>query len=109
MPDLAEELHLGRVERVVFGELELGGEDTAFKGRAFGPLDQRLPREEIVFVHRTRSDAVGRRGEEGFVFGKEAFRRHARGHTFVGVGTQGVRDRGQSWGVGRSVPGEGLS
>jgi hypothetical protein len=72
MPYLAEKLHLWRVERIVFGEFELGGEDAAFKGRALGALDQRLPGKEVVFVNGAGGDAVGWGREERFVFREEA-------------------------------------
>ncbi len=72
MPHLAQEAHRGRVQRVVLGELELGGEDAAFKGGAVGALDQGFPEEDVVFGDGARGDAVGRgRGEE-FVLVEEA-------------------------------------
>jgi hypothetical protein len=77
MPYLAQKLHLGRVKWIVLGEFELRGEDAAFKGRAFGALDQCLPGEEIVFINGACGDAVGWGGEEGFVFGEEALGCHA--------------------------------
>lgn len=58
VPNLAEELHGGRGEGVVVGELELGGEDAALEGGALGPLDQRLPVEQVVFRHGACRDAV---------------------------------------------------
>lgn len=73
MPDFAQKLHLGRIERIVFGEGELGGEDAAFEGRALRALDQRLPGEEVVFVDWARGDAVGWGDEKRLVFGEEAF------------------------------------
>jgi len=72
MPDLAQELHLRRVQRIVSGKLELGREDAAFEGRAFGSLDQRFPEEEVVFVDGAGGDAVWWGGHEGFVLGEEA-------------------------------------
>ena len=72
MPDVACEFHTWRIERVVFRELELGGEDTAFEGSPFGALDQGFPGEDIVFRYRARGDAVGWGGGEGAVFLEEA-------------------------------------
>lgn len=43
MPDLADEFHGRWRERVIFGELELGGKDTALEWRSLGPLDQSFP------------------------------------------------------------------
>ncbi len=45
VPDLADEAHRRRRQRVVFGEAQLGGEDAAFEGGAFGALDERFPDE----------------------------------------------------------------
>lgn len=80
MPYLTQELHLRRVERVVSGESQLGGKDTAFERRTFGTLDHRLPEEEIVFIDRPGCNAIRWRDEKGFVFGEEAFRGHAGCH-----------------------------
>lgn len=73
MPDLAKKLHLGRIQRVVSGELKFGGEDAALKRRALRTLDQCLPEEKVVFVDRARGDTVWWGAHEGFVFGEEAF------------------------------------
>ncbi len=72
MPHLPQEPHRGRVQRVILGELELGGEDAAFEGRAVGALDQGFPEENVVFGDGTRGDAVRRGGGEEFVFVEEA-------------------------------------
>lgn len=65
MPHLPDEPHRGRVQRVIPGELELGGEDAAFERGAVGPLDERLPEEDVVLGDGPRGDAVGRgRGQE---------------------------------------------
>lgn len=72
IPYLAQELHLGWVERIVFGKLQFGGEDAALEGSAFGALDEGFPDEEVVFIDRAGGDAVGRCGEEGFVFLEQA-------------------------------------
>ena len=72
MPDLAQEAHRGRVQRIIFWEFQLGGEDAAFKGRAVWALDQGFPEEDVVFGDGARGDAVGRGGGEEFVFVEEA-------------------------------------
>lgn len=74
MPDIAQELHARRVERVVLGELELSGEDAAFERSAVGTLDQGFPEEDVVFGDGAGGDAVGRGGGEGAVFVEEAAR-----------------------------------
>ncbi len=43
MPDLADEFHGRWRERIIFRELELGGEYTALEWRSLRPLDQRFP------------------------------------------------------------------
>jgi hypothetical protein len=58
--DLAQELHAGRRQRVVLGELELGREDAALKGRTLGALDQGLPVQQVVLGDGAGRDAVGR-------------------------------------------------
>ncbi len=72
MPHLPQEPHRGRVERVILGKLELGGEDAALEGRAVGALDQGFPEEDVVFGDGARGDAVGRGGGEEFVLVEEA-------------------------------------
>ena len=72
MPYLAQKLHLWWVERIILGEFELGGKDAAFKRRALGALDQRLPREEVVFINGACGDAIGWGSEEGFIFSKKS-------------------------------------
>lgn len=72
MPDIAQKLHAGRVEWVVLGELELGGEDATFEGSAVGPLDHGFPEEDVVFGDRAGGDAVGWGGGKGAVFVEEA-------------------------------------
>lgn len=71
VPHVGEELHRGRGEGVVFGELELGGEDAAFEGRAFGALDQGLPVQEIIFRDGAGGDAVRGVVREGAVLLEE--------------------------------------
>lgn len=44
-----DEFHRRRTERVVLGEFELGGENTALEGGALGSLDQGFPVEHVVF------------------------------------------------------------
>lgn len=60
MPDLPQELHGRRRQRVVLGEAQLGREDAALERRALGALDQRLPVQQVVLRHGTRRDALGR-------------------------------------------------
>lgn len=67
MPDLPQELHGGRRERVVLGELELGREDAAFERRALRSLDQGLPVQQVVLADGAGGDAVGRVVGEGAV------------------------------------------
>ena len=65
MPHLAQKPHTGRIQRIVLGELELGGEDAALKGGAVGALDEGFPEEDVVFGDGAGGDAVrGGRGEE---------------------------------------------
>lgn len=71
MPDFGEELHGRRRERVVLGELELGGEDAALKGGALGTLDEAFPEEEVVFGDGAGGDAFGGVVGEGAVFLEE--------------------------------------
>jgi hypothetical protein len=56
MPYFAQEAHGWRRKGIVFGELQLSWEDTAFVGGAFWPLDQSLPGEEVIFGYGARSD-----------------------------------------------------
>ena len=73
MPDLTQKLHLGRVERVVFRELELCWKDAAFEWSSFWSLNECFPEEQIILVERASGDAIGRGREEGLVFLEEAF------------------------------------
>lgn len=72
MPHLPQEPHRGRIERIIFRKLQLGGENAAFKGRAVRSLDQGFPEEDVVFGDGARGDAVGWGGGEEFVFVEEA-------------------------------------
>jgi hypothetical protein len=56
-------------------------------------LDQCLPGEEVVFIHRPGGDAVWRGDEEGLVFREEAFGGHAGSHVVESclVGKESVR------------------
>lgn len=91
MPNVDEELHLWRRERVIFWELEFRGEDAVFEGCALGTLDQRFPDEHVVFADGAGGDAFGRVRGQPFVFFEEAFG-SGGGHCggFVG-GIRGVR------------------
>ena len=93
MPDLAQEAHRGRVQRVVLGEVELGGEDAAFEGGAVRSLDQGFPEEDVVFGDGAGGDAVGRGGGEEFVFVEEA------AGCYRGCHDGGVRRVGSVWRV----------
>lgn len=79
VPDLAHELHLGRVQRIVFGELELGREDASFERSLFWALDESLPEKEIIFADGSCRDAVRWRREESLVLLEEPLRGDARG------------------------------
>jgi hypothetical protein len=59
MPDIGKELHGRRHKRIVFGELEFSGKDTAFVGSAFGSFNQCFPYEEVVFFDGAGGDAIG--------------------------------------------------
>jgi hypothetical protein len=72
VPHAVQEAHLGRLQRVVLGEAQLGLEDAALEGRALGPLKERDPDEEVVLVARTGDDALGRVGGERLVLVHEA-------------------------------------
>ncbi len=80
MPDVAQELHAGRVEWVVLGELELGWEDATFEGSAVRPLDQGFPEEDIIFGNWSGSDPVGGGGGKGAVFVEKAAGREGGCH-----------------------------
>lgn len=88
MKHVADKLHRRRCQRVVTREAQLGGEDPTFKGRAFGPLDQRFPVQEVVFRHGAGGDAFGGVVGEGAVLLEEAAvgggLRHAGGCLFGG-------------------------
>ena len=45
VPDLSDELHLGRIQRVVLWKFELGGEYAAFEWCTLRALYQSLPDE----------------------------------------------------------------
>lgn len=59
MPDIAQELHGRRHERVVSRKFELGREYTAFVRCSFGSHDHGLPEEEVIFVDGAGGDAFG--------------------------------------------------
>jgi hypothetical protein len=77
MPNFAQELHLRRVQRIVFGELELCGKDAALEGSAIWPLDQGFPDEQVILVDWACSDAVRRVGQEGLVLLEQTLRSNA--------------------------------
>lgn len=72
MPDVGEELHRRRRQRVVLGELELGGEDAALERRALGALDEAFPVQEVVLGDGAGRDALGRVVGERAVLLEEA-------------------------------------
>lgn len=80
MPHVADKFHRGWGERVVLGELELGGEEAAFKGRLFGALDERFPDEHVVFGDGAGGDALGRVVGEVLVLLEEALGCDGRAH-----------------------------
>lgn len=59
MPHVSEEPHGWRGKRIVLGELELGGKDTALERSALGALDKALPVKQIVFGDGASGDALG--------------------------------------------------
>ena len=60
MPQIAEEFHGRRHERVVFWELEFCWENAAFVGCSLGSFYERFPDEEVIFVDGARCYAGGR-------------------------------------------------
>lgn len=58
MPEVAQESHRRRHERVVFRKFEFGGEDAAFEWCAFWSLDQCLPHEHVIFGDGACGDAI---------------------------------------------------
>lgn len=85
MPNVDEELHGWRRERVVLGEPQLGGEDAALKGRVLGTLDQTLPVEEVVLGAGAGGDAFGRVVGEGAVLLQETAVGGGLGHGLEAV------------------------
>lgn len=85
MPDTAaDELHGRRAQRVILGEFQLGGKNTAFEWGTLGALDQGFPVVHVIFRDRARRDAIGGVGREVLVLVEE---------TLLGDGGHG----GQSW------------
>lgn len=80
MPDVGEELHGRRRERVVLGELQRGGEDAALKGGALGALDEALPVQQVVLGDGAGGDALGGVVCEGAVFLEQTPVRRRLGH-----------------------------
>jgi len=74
VPDVALKLHGRRHERVIFGEFELGREDTAFVWCSFRALDHGLPEEEVILVDWACCDALRWVGCEVLVLLEETFR-----------------------------------
>ena len=89
MPEITEELHGGRHERVVLGKLEFGGEDTSLVRCAFGALDHGFPDEQVILIDGAGRDAIGRIGGQVFVFLKEPL---GRDRVHCWRGTESNRD-----------------
>ena len=83
MPHLAQKSHRGRVQRIIFRELQLGGEDAAFKGGAVGALDEGFPKEDVVFGDGAGGNAVGRGGGQELVLVEEAAGGDCRCHVLL--------------------------
>ena len=73
MPYITQEFHGRWHERIVLGELELGGENAAFEGSVLWSFDQCLPDVHVVFADGTSGDAIRWVVGEVFVFLEEAF------------------------------------
>jgi len=104
VPDIAQELHGGRHQRVVFGELELRWKDAAFVWRVLRALYESLPNEQIIFGDWTGGDTVRWVGGEVLVLLEEPLRCY-RVHdgcvllfleTCVG-GKEGANDAVKAW------------
>lgn len=81
MPDAsADEFHRRGAERIISGELELCGENTAFERRFFGALNQSFPVEHVIFGDGAGSDSLWWVGGEVFVFVEQAFLGDGRHH-----------------------------
>lgn len=95
MPHVRHKLHLGRRKRIVLGEPQLRGEHTAFKWRAFGPLDQRFPHKHVVFVYGARRDALGWVVEKCLVLFEEPLGSRRRHCSLVVAGRGSGERRGR--------------
>lgn len=71
VPNVTRKLHDRRHERVVLGELDLGGENASFIWRALGTLYEGFPEEQVVFVDGAGGDAIRRILREMSVLLKE--------------------------------------
>lgn len=80
VPDVAGKLHGRRHERVVLWELELGGKDAVFVGRAFGAGDQGFPHKQVVFFDGAGGDALGWILGQVFVFLEQSLGCDRGGH-----------------------------
>ena len=72
MPDLADEFHGRWRKRIIFRELELCRKDATLEWRSLGPLDQRLPVQEVVFGDGACGDAFWWVVGQGAIFLEEA-------------------------------------
>lgn len=99
-----DKLHMRRAQRIVLGELELGGENAALERGALGALDERLPLEHVVLGDGAGGDAIWRVCREVLVLVEQAFLRD-RGHGGLGWGCGGLRGGGDErrivWRSGR--------
>lgn len=88
----AHKLHSRRTQRIVLGELELGGENATLERGTLWALDEGLPLEHVILGDGAGGDAVGGVGGEVFVLVEEPFLRDG-GHVLLirrgGWGCQG--------------------
>jgi hypothetical protein len=68
---LPQKFHRRWRQRIIPREFKLGGENAALERRAFGPLDQGLPVQEVVLAYRPRRDAFRRVVCQGAIFLEE--------------------------------------
>jgi len=76
VPDIAQELHGRRHERVVLGKLEFRWKHAAFVWGVLRALYESLPDEQIIFRDWAGRDAVWRVGSEVLVLLEEPLRRY---------------------------------
>lgn len=96
MPDVGEEAHRGRGERVVLGEFELGREDAALEGGALGPLDEALPVQHVVLGDGPGGDALGGVVGEGAVLLEQPALGGGLGHEGRALADECDEEKGES-------------